>query len=392
MKRQLLLVGAGFASSAVFAADINLGPADLMSLDQPRVVFAITLPGTDTQVGPIYDNTGLLDTGANGLLLSKGAYDIIASDPHAPYSPAIRSDSTPVAYRESGVSGYEDLTVYRPYDIQYSGLTGTPVQIVQNVNVFGSPNIDLGVTAVIGMPAMRGRVVQMDPKPLTYTNFDFLQTQFYTSPPVSQTATSYSIRLPMLPFEHTGVDPNHPSDPKPTFADLPQVDLTVSTNGITVPQRLLLDTGAQMSIISMTAALAMGIDMTDRETGGDILHYLAVGGIGGEVAMPIVRLDRISIPTIEGDVLYLTDLQLGILDITGIDGVLGMNILTTGYMAHLSEGLGEYGAFSEITLDFRNADEGVMRLDINPAYLVPEPTSLAAIGIFGMLLTRRRPR
>ena len=273
MKRQLLLVGAGFASSTVFAADINLGPADLMSLDQPRVVFAITLPGTDTQVGPIYDNTGLLDTGANGLLLSKGAYDIIASDPHAPYSPAIRSDSTPVVYRESGVSGYEDLTVYRPYDIQYSGLTGKPVQIVQNVNVFGSPNIDLGVTAVIGMPAMRGRVVQMDPKPLTYTNFDFLQTQFYTSPPVSQTATSYNIRLPMLPFKHTGVDPNYPSDPKPTFADLPQVDLTVSTNGITVPQRLLLDTGAQMSIISMTTALAMGIDMTDRASGGDILVH-----------------------------------------------------------------------------------------------------------------------
>ena len=389
MKRELLLVGLGLASTTVFAADINLGPADIMAADQARVIFALTYPGTDTDVNPqIVDNMGLLDTGANGIMLSAGAY--AASGSHAPYTPALRSDGTPVVYTETGVSGSDALTVYQPYDIQYAGLTGAPVQMVQSVNVFGSPNIDLGFPAVIGMPAMRGRVVQMDPKPLTYTSVDFVQTQFYAAPPVSNTAKSYNISLPMLPFEHTGSDPLFPSDPKPTFADLPQVDVTVAAKGVTVTQRLLLDTGAQVSIISMRAALAMGINMTDAANGGDVLDHLAVGGVGGQVLMPIVRLERISIPTQEGDVLYMTDLELGVLDITGIDGVLGMNILTSGYTGHLAEGSGAYGAFSEITLDFTKPEAGVMRLDINPAYLVPEPTCLAFIGVFSLLLTRRR--
>src|SRR5665647_2643156 len=112
MTREVLLVGAGLVCSSVFAADVNLGVADVMALDQPRVVFTLTLPGTDTEVGPNYDNIGFLDTGANGLLLSAGAYDQ-ETNPQKPFTPALRSDGTPVVYYESGVAGYEELTVYR---------------------------------------------------------------------------------------------------------------------------------------------------------------------------------------------------------------------------------------------------------------------------------------
>ena len=371
MKRGIVLMLVGSGCAGALAADINLGPLDGIAIDQPRVLFYFTEPGTDTIVGPNFgDNTGLLDTGANGLLLSSGAYDLQGF--HAPFTPALNSDGQPVTYYESGVSGVEAMTVYQTYDMQFSGLQGTPVQLVQNVHAFGNPSVDLGVSAVIGMPAMAGRVVQIDPKPITYgfSGFDLTQTQFYTTPPAPNTAVSYNVPLPMLPYQHAGVDPLHPDDPLPTYADLPLIDIFTSDKGTTISQRLLVDTGGQMSIISVTSALAMGLVLTDAAQGGDIHDYMPIGGIGGTVNMPLVMLDRLVVPTLEGDSLVVSNAVVGVLDIEGVDGVLGMNFLITGYADRLFAGTGEYGAFSEITMDFRNPAEGVMRLDVNPEYLL----------------------
>ncbi len=396
MRRESILLAASLSCTIGLSADINLGKADSIAVDQPRVIFQFTLPGTDIEVGDSL--WGLLDTGANGVLLAQQAFDFFSSNPHDPYTPALNSDGQPVVYYESGVAGFEQMYIYEVYDLQFAGWPGAPphsVNVAPNIRFMGMPHKDLGLPAIIGMPAMAGRVVAIDPKPITYdflSGFDFTNAEFYDSPPPSSTPVSYTINLPMLPYEHAGVDPDHPDDPRPTFADLPLIDIKTVRNGVELDQRLLLDTGAQTSIISMSTALALGIDLRPKDEGGDIEDYLAVGGIGGTVEMPMVFIDRLIVPTNEGDNLISSEVLVGVLDIIGIDGVLGMDFLMNGYADHIFGGTGEYGAFSEIILDFRNPEMGVMRLDMNPEYVVPEPSSLALIGVFSMLLGRRRPR
>ena len=104
------------------------------------------------------------------------------------------------------------------------------------------------------------------------------------------------------------------------------------------------------------------------------------------------QLDSIRIPTASGDDLVLTNVQVGVLDITGVDGVLGMNILTSGYgdLIFDADRGDKNGYFEQIMLDF-TGDNWTMRLDVNPAF-VPEPTSLVVLMLGAGFLMRRRGR
>jgi hypothetical protein len=389
-----LAAGAAVGATVAAEAAVILGPADSIAIDQPRVTFRLEDPNTLEQPGPNLFDQALLDTGANGLLMAMAGYAY--SDP---YNIETRPDGSTVYYEEIGVAGTELLEVFKPYNVYFAGSDGEAIPI-PGARMFGSPAADLGgLAGIIGMPAMASRVVHMDLRPLA--NLDLMGVTFGTSrlPP---TATSYTVALPMLPYQHTGQQ--EPGDPLPTFADLPMVGGVQHVGkGQVRSLDILLDTGAQLTILSAARLAEMGYVLDFNDPGTDYLDIdgdglvtpddvLEVGGLGGSTLMPFVMLDELRVPTMEGATLTLTNVEVGVLDVAGLDGVFGMNLLTSGWFDSVLGGTGEYGYYLDIDLDFTNPSLGMMQINVNPD-AVPEPSALLAAALLGLgMLSRRAPR
>ncbi|MCC7204195.1 MAG: retroviral-like aspartic protease family protein [Phycisphaeraceae bacterium] len=358
------------AAAAQAAPHITLGPADLLALDQPRVTFGLFNPGTNTLIGPQLYNTALLDTGANGILLANLAY---IDDEN--YQQARRADNTPVYYNETGIAGDQWLEVYVPYDLVYSGGFGGGAETrISSVRAFGARTLNIGsFAAVVGMPAMVGRVVNLNLQPMA--DLDFIGVTFSAARP-SPTSSSYHVNLSMLAPEFTGV--LQPGDPTPTYSALPMIDGVKTAKGNKrFAGPMLLDTGAQTVIISTATAEALGIDYEHTtDEGGDVVDELEVGGVGGSTLIPLVNVEKLTIPTTEGVDLVWTDIVAGVVDIPGIGGVVGMNMLTSGYAGEILGGGSTTPYINKVILDFTNASRGVMRLDLNPAvnHVTADPT------------------
>ncbi|MCC7147303.1 MAG: PEP-CTERM sorting domain-containing protein [Phycisphaeraceae bacterium] len=344
---------------------ITLGPTDILSLDQPRVTFGLVQPGTNTLVGPTLYNSAALDTGANGVLLAKLAY----VDDEV-YVQATRGDGTPVYYDEMGVAGSEWLAVLKFYDLIFEGSNTNSEIRVSNVRALASPTLDIGGFAgIVGMPAMTGRVTTLDLEPMS--NLEFIDVAFSAQVPASR-PDSYHVGLSTLALDPIGQ--LQPGDPLPTMVGLPMIDgIRTRQGGLTSAGRLLLDTGAQNVILSPTMIEAMGIDWTRTvDEGGDVVDELEVGGIGGFTLMPMVYVDQLVVPTSEGVDLIWTDVLAGVLDLGGLDGVLGMNVLTSGYLGSIFGDPSE-PYLEQVVLDFRQENAWNMRLDLNPAVNVVTP-------------------
>lgn len=424
---------------------VLLGPADGLAMDQPRVTFGLAIPNPDpeqpdTLVGPLLYNNGLLDTGANGILLGQLAFAGGES-----YTQATRPDDSVVYYDEQGVAGTSPLSVLVPYDLHVldSGDAAngiSPVEFeVPDVTAFASPTLNLGsFGAIVGMPAMAGKYVNMDLTPIT--SLDFMGVQIGDTP-IPTTPDSYHVQMSMLEPVHTGQ--RQEGDPLPTFAALPILDnITVHNKktGMNDTGSMLLDTGAQTAIISEDTAAALGIDFTRTVAeGGDVVDIIEVGGVGGNTVIPMVVVDELRLPTVEGVDMVWTNVVAGVLDIPGITGVFGMNMLTSGYTgatfggtsagdllsdedfiqsladlglisdpddpvktleeltALLGSGLLETSLdpyFTNIVLDFTDPTVGIMRLDLNPEVnnvIIPEPATAALMCLAtGVLLTMRK--
>ena len=425
---------------------VLLGPADSFAIDQPTVTFELRElgdpPGEGSVVGPLVDDLGLgigffralQDTGANGVLLAGFAYfdpNVLGTNPNL--------YGTVGQYSEQGVGGTELLDLLELYDLVFAGSDDDPSEphVVPAVRAFGNSDLNFGsFSAIVGMPSMIDRITQWDLMPLGEAElFGFMGVSSPSAaPPV--TPDSYHIDLRLVDFDPTAgrVDPD---DPPPTFAPLPFVDgVRTSQNGIEVTDSAVLDSGAQLSIVSESIATGLEIDFTKLiADGGDVIEFVEVGGVGGSVQMPIVLLDQYAMPTVEGPDLIWTDVSVGVLDIPGIGGVVGMNLLTSGYAASLFgtptpddilgdldilELLAELGLLDldedlgsqigdllddvlagaalpyieKVILDFTLGSEmGRMRLDLNPIVnvVVPEPAT-AVIVCMGFLAVARRRR
>lgn len=383
-------------AGVVSAGTIVLGIADGVAVDQPRVDIGIEDPANlGVLVGPELYNSAVLDTGANGIMLAQLSY--IWGEQ---YDTAKRADTSTVQYYETGVAGGEWLDLLKPYHLNYQG-TDAVTRIIENANIIAAPNLDAGsFCGIVGMPAMVGRVVQMDLR--TILNPVYLEVNFHdTLPAAAHPASSYTVPLIKLPIQFT--DAQQPGDPRPTYSPAPLLNVGHVFGGNTEYQSVLLDTGAQTSIISQAMADRLGINLDPSDPNNHIVDldgngiidaddYMAVGGIGGTVMMLTTQLDSIRIPTASGDDLVLTNVQVGVLDITGVDGVLGMNILTSGYgdLIFDPDRGDKNGYFEQVMLDF-TGENWTMRLDVNPAF-VPEPTSLAVVTLGAGFLMRRRSR
>jgi hypothetical protein len=352
-------LAAALALSATVASagslETNLGRADSLALDQPRVVFGITDESTSpaTLIGPTL-NTALLDTGANGILLAALSY----RDGEDYGQPAfafdydgngtIDFDEQLAQYAELGVAGTTLLDVHDRNGLRIEDSDGVERLIGTDIRPFGDRNLNIGsFAAIVGMPAMQGLAVEIDMRP--NANFDFQRVAFHDNINQAAFESQGQLNVDLRIIEPEFTDPtfidNGRPDLLPTFAGLPVIDNVDMTNtggansgGATLTAddyTFLVDTGAQTTIISEQMAIDMGIDfLNGAGVGGDVVDALEVGGIGGTVLMPLVSVDRFVMPSQSGVDIVLTDMLVGVLDIDGapFDAVLGMNVLTTGYL------------------------------------------------------------
>ncbi len=102
--------------------------------------------------------------------------------------------------------------------------------------------------------------------------------------------------------------------PLPTWSDLPQINVTTADETKKSTGKFVLDTGAQLSVISSATALALGLDKNGNGSfDEEAVAFHEVGGIGGEVVnAPVVQFDSLRIPTEQGTDLVFTNLQMAV--------------------------------------------------------------------------------
>jgi hypothetical protein len=364
----LVLAGGG---EAVWAGGvIVLGPSDGLALDQPRVSIQVIddqTGGDPESLGPDMSNTFLLDTAANGIMAVGPAESELRSHGY----------ETVAIYDEQGVAGFTPMDVSAAYRLDFAGDSGVR-QSISDARILSNSSLNFGsFNGILGMPAMVGHTTSLDFSVWSGIAATFLGVDFSTAPPPGS-GHRYSVPLELIDFPQTGQ--RNPDDPLPTWAPLPSTEATFRDGAEEVQERFLVDTGAQLSVISPSIAFALGLDRDgDGTFNEEMTGALPVGGIGGEVIMPILEIDSLAIGTEENVDLVWTDLTVGVLDIdASISGVLGMELLTSGWFQKVLFGAGPDGYIEQVHFDFRAADQmqGTMFLDINPDLDVPVFTAV----------------
>src|SRR3954463_5771990 len=115
-----LLLPAASSLAAGPAPHVQLGTPDDIAIDQPRVQWELH-DAQGNLVGPQFDlGGGILDTGANGVLVARDGYLGDDFDYHPDiYQVAKRADGSSVQYSESGVAGSDLFDVFVPYTLAY---------------------------------------------------------------------------------------------------------------------------------------------------------------------------------------------------------------------------------------------------------------------------------
>lgn len=333
---------------------VTLGPSDGLAIDQPQVAVALyTLPGSGSSqqfLGPDTYNSFVLDTGATTILSAQEATSEMQS----------HGLQTVATYYENGVAGTSATGVSAPYEFNYAGTDGIP-QTISPVRILAAPDLDLGgFGGIAGMPLLVGHSTTVDMT--TFTTESALSVHFSAAPPAA-TAHRYDVPLKLVNFPLDGQV--NPTDPLPTSAPLSMAPVQIHLGSHVVESHFVVDTGAQISIISTAVAKALGINPDT-----DAIDHVPVGGIGGTVNMPIVDAGSIAIHTRGGTDLQWTDFGVGVLDIDpNVAGVFGMDLMTSGWLDGAFGG-GGTGFLSHVQFDFRNAANmtGDMLLDVDPSH------------------------
>lgn len=370
---------------------VHLGPQTGF-FDQPYIEIELVevLPDQSTVgLGP-YDsgfgiypyNRLLLDTGANSIMVvSDAAADLIAH--------GYRTEGT---YTELGVAGEHTFGVSAPYQLNFRGsdnVTHTLPQTDTQNRILSDPQVDLGglpaelggIPGIVGMPVMVGRVTTLDMSTwddvLDLLDLQPMGVMFGDTVPESN-GHRYSVP----------VDTRVRFDPgeglPPVWAPVPFLTVIAQNGGIRRSGGFLLDTGAQMTVISSDLAFALGLDANGNGNLMDeAIRTETVGGVGGMIEAPVLLVDQMRIPTLEGPELVWLDpspepygIEVLVVDIApGIEGVLGVDLLTSGLNFEIDWETWEIqisGApyFERIHMDFRTLESGsgMLYFDLHPMY------------------------
>lgn len=331
MKNYVFLIFSIVASVScgrVSAADpyILLGPQQALA-DQPYVDIEVfdalgDSLGPDGGDGGIFGyniyNHLLLDTGANGILVVDAAAQSLEDNGLV----------TEAEFLEMGVAGYTVYDVSACYQLDITGSDGNTLSLplsqdgvrmqISSAGQLGGPIDWGGIPGLVGMPAMTGRVTTLDMSHWSGMDdlFDF-NPMLVTFPETAGSVPSlpqsgghrYTVPLDnRLSFDAADGRPDweDPDSPLPTYADVPFFTGTVQTTNaaeetVSRTGTFLLDTGAQLSMISRNTAFALGLDADgDGDLSDDALDFIEIGGVGGTKTVPIHVVDKFRIPTAEG--------------------------------------------------------------------------------------------
>lgn len=387
LTRRLLIafVAVVFPAAVVSAANpwIDLGSPDSFVLDQPRVAVEVYDADPEYSYGPEMFNEFLLDTAAQSILVGSLAKSELDS----------RGFATVADFSEAGIGGSSMYRVSEVYQLDFAGSDGSR-RTLPDVRMLASDTATLGGWGgVLGTPAMLNRVTSLD--------HVAMETELQIGVSFSQTLPAgaghrYTVPIALTEFPPTGQQ--NPDDPLPTYGPLPLVQTTLRSPQTSAGASLVVDTGAQYSILSSSLAFSLGLDTDgDGTFDNEAEMFLPVTGAGGEEQLPLLRVGDLLLPTAEGVELLWTDAAMLIADIsdgegTTLDGVIGNEVLTGGWMDRVMGGGSEQGAIFQAHLDFRDPDNATMLLDLNPSLdvVVPEPATLGLLLLGAAGVIRRR--
>ena len=375
-------------SSPVWAADVimnSLGSSSLFAtaFDQPELNAVLVDPTTgsvilDSSTGEEAIFEAFIDTGASSFVISKITAE---GDPAnlvlglGLYPPGDNSRD----WDETGIGGVETGWVSDPYKLRiangspgaaysdalyslYEGEHGLWVRKDEGLGESFYTVVD--PVNVIGMPVIRQRLMVMDPSDVIeilttpieqVTGTGRMQTdlvksddQTYVFPQTNITFEMYLQSFPPVP--------SPPDDPDLSYSENPMLsNVTITDATGSVTKDWLFDTGAGSSFISFERAKDTGLIPSQY---ADVDAFLAanpgtattvVAGIGADTTtVPILNLDEIRIPDKYGDFdVVWQNVDVLVLDVAGLDGVFGMNLL-----------------MPSATLDFTELDVGLDLFDL----------------------------
>jgi len=349
---------------------VDFGLADEFTLSQPIVQTRVAAFDT-------FLNEYLLDTGASGILVGASATTELTGS----------GLETVATYTDFGVAGPQATRVSRPYDFSFAGSDGVPLTL-PNTRIQTSSGDFAFYAGIAGMPLMMNRTVELDLSAQTDMDALRIGVAFGSGPPPT-TGRQYSVPLSMVEFPMTGQA--SPGDPLPVSAPLPFLPVRLGSGTHRLDGQFLLDTGAQQCILSSWAAIDLGLDTNGNGTLDDEAEsFQTVAGVGGSIQIPVLTVGSLALRA-AGDVdLGFGAIKVGIIDIDpAISGVLGMNILNSGWEMHalqlfLGMDPGPPGVFDRVDLDFRTAAatlQGEMRLTVNDQRFASAGWAVAAGGV-----------
>jgi uncharacterized protein YidB (DUF937 family) len=387
---------------------IRLGPADELALDQPRVAVEVIDPLSGRSLGPELANTFLLDTGANSILVVDDAI----------YSLNANGYQTEGTFFERGIGGTVEFDVSAEYDIRYAGTDGQ-IETLERARILSSTTTSFcpipglcSFFGIIGMPAMENRITTLNLASLEGDGGELSIDDLLTGDfGIGFLETTFSDHLPSTALRRFRVPisalhfPAEGAGPLPNWSDLPSVRLTARHAEQQQAGNFVLDTGAQMSLLSPGMAFDLGLDANGNGTLDDeAIAFQEIGGIGGTTSAPILWFDELRLPTREGAEMIFENVQVAVVDIDPtIDGIFGMNMLSSGWSGSIFGGLGDlldlleeaglgdlldelggiglggegapFGYFEQVHFDFRDWSSGQGDLVFD---LMPEVSGLMA--------------
>jgi hypothetical protein len=237
---------------------------------------------------------------------------------------------------------------------------GTDTGSVDLPTLTGTPILNPSTSNPNGLAAL------IDIKGITL-DFSFLESGLFV--PVSdltfvapgtslaaESGTTNPVRVPLISF---GGD-NHlnPGEKVTESYSSLQPEVALSNGNVSLNhQHFLLDTGAQMSVISTAEAQALGLDLNHPTTS------ITVQGVAGEAQqVPGFTIDELKLPLADGGTLSFTHVPIYVLDLANnLDGLLGMNLFNSA-ASMLYDPFGSAGSSLQLTF-FTNPDRNLGNLN-----------------------------
>lgn len=369
----------GITQEALFAQDANNFQIDgtLPFGDMPYIwALFRRSPAGDPLPDP--QESGLLmffDSGASGILLSRETREAlgILAEPNANFVDVGVGGEQDFEVSESLYIAMADCSLLEePTENDFHEDLG-PWRLMLTIDY----TEDLQPIDIVGIPGMAGKsvVLTIEVVDLFGILIPYYVAQIMESNDPGIPELDIEVKVQFTNFLYT----SHPNNqgPLPVLGYNPVIEnIQIGYQGSSSVGDWLLDTGAQLSMMSTAQAQTLSLVDANGEPIVEPEFYQPIGGIGGEVLVPVFLIDMVSIPTLNGFELIYGNPYVGVLDIgtiderTGepiiLDGIFGANFLGYSYDMDLNIVMGPY---DNIVFDTQRA---ILGFDVNDIYPVPE--------------------